>query len=94
MRTLAALLALVLVISVSAQYGVTTDSCCAKYVTVVIPAGKVVSYFTTSTRCALHSHVFETVKGKSLCVNPALPWVKNIVTKLDKKKMPSTASHM
>ncbi|XP_012673818.2 monocyte chemotactic protein 1B-like [Clupea harengus] len=89
MRTLAALLALVLVISVNAQYGVTTLQCCGEHYSKTIPAGKVVSYSTTSSGCHLKAHVFKTVAGKEFCVNPDLAWVKKIVTKLDKK--PSAA---
>ncbi|XP_031418770.1 regakine-1-like isoform X2 [Clupea harengus] len=89
MRTLAALLALVLVISVNGQYGVTNHICCARHYSQRIPAGKVVSYSTTSSGCHLKAHVFKTVAKKQFCVNPALPWVKKIVTKLDKK--PSAA---
>ncbi|XP_041966935.1 C-C motif chemokine 5-like [Alosa sapidissima] len=93
MRTLAALLALVLVISVSAQYGVTTVRCCVKHYPGPIPVGRVVSYFTTSSRCALKSRVFKTILHKEFCVNSNLGWVNNIVTKLDKKTGPSTVSH-
>ncbi|XP_062403811.1 C-C motif chemokine 5-like [Sardina pilchardus] len=85
MRTLAALLALVLVISVSAQYGPTTQSCCEKHTPHVVPAGKVVSYFKTSSNCYLTAIVLNTVANKQICVNPDLTWVQRIVTKLDSR---------
>ncbi|XP_062404328.1 C-C motif chemokine 3-like [Sardina pilchardus] len=94
MRTLAALLALVLVISVSAQYGPTTQRCCKEYYpsTQAIPEKKVVSYFKTSNSCYLTAIVIKTMAKKEFCVKPDLTWVEKIVTKLDKMKLASTAS--
>ncbi|XP_076158137.1 monocyte chemotactic protein 1B-like [Alosa pseudoharengus] len=83
MRTLAALLALMLVISVSAQHGPTPVKCCDSYSSHVIPIGKVVSYFTTSSSCYQNAHVLKTVADKEFCVKPDLHWVKKIVDKLD-----------
>ncbi|XP_062403813.1 C-C motif chemokine 7-like [Sardina pilchardus] len=83
MRTLAALLALVLVISVSAQYAPTTQSCCEKYTPHVVPADRVESYFKTSSSCYLNAIVLKTVADKEFCVKPELTWVQRIVTKLD-----------
>ncbi|KAG5273892.1 hypothetical protein AALO_G00156810 [Alosa alosa] len=74
MRTLAALLALVLVISVSAQYGQTTHDCCAKYYSNTIPANMVVSYYKTSNNCYLKALVIKTKMGKVRCVDPEVKW--------------------
>ncbi|XP_062403812.1 C-C motif chemokine 7-like [Sardina pilchardus] len=93
MRTLAALLALVLVISVSAQYAPTTSSCCKEYyVSGAIPEKKVVSYFKTSSSCYLTAIVLKTVADKEFCVKPDLKWVQKIVTKLDRVTGAPTAS--
>ncbi|XP_041966505.1 C-C motif chemokine 3-like isoform X2 [Alosa sapidissima] len=88
MRTLAALLALVLVISVSAQYGPTTEQCCTKYYSHTIPQKKVESYFKTGSSCYLTAIVLKTEKKMEFCVKPDLPWVQNIVTNLGSTASP------
>ncbi|XP_063052250.1 C-C motif chemokine 16-like [Engraulis encrasicolus] len=90
MKTLiASLTLLVLVISVNAQYGVTTIQCCDKHYPKQLPIKKVVSYITASSRCHLKAHVFTTKANKTFCVNPDHDWVKIIVAKLNVK--PTTA---
>ncbi|XP_062402441.1 C-C motif chemokine 22-like [Sardina pilchardus] len=90
MRTLAALLALVLVISVSAQYSPTTHDCCDKFSPQPIPIAMVVSSFKTSSSCYLRALVIETKKGRKLCVDPEVPWVKRLLRMLNHKQARTT----
>ncbi|KAL2093498.1 hypothetical protein ACEWY4_010810 [Coilia grayii] len=84
MRTLAALLALALLISVSAALRATTPTtCCQDFWSSKIPAHKVKSYVKTSSDCPKKGLVFITAANKKFCVNPDLEWVKNIVAKLN-----------
>ncbi|XP_066515048.1 uncharacterized protein [Hoplias malabaricus] len=71
---------------------VRTDDCCEKYFNIVIPIKRLVSYFKTSSTCAMRAVVFYTTKGLSRCVNPELKWVKKRITILDSKHTASTGN--
>ncbi|KAM9005687.1 C-C motif chemokine 3-like 1 [Sarcophilus harrisii] len=63
----------------------TPTTCCFEFTTRKIPPKLVVSYETTSSRCAKEGLVFVTRRGLQICTNPKEQWVQDIKNQLDKK---------
>uniref|UniRef100_A0A3B4C3J2 Chemokine interleukin-8-like domain-containing protein n=1 Tax=Pygocentrus nattereri TaxID=42514 RepID=A0A3B4C3J2_PYGNA len=94
MRTLSALLVLLLICSLqltsSAPIATEQHSCCPYLTPMKIPLAQVVSYTWTSSDCHLKAIVFLTKKGKQICVDPDTVWVSSHVAAVD--KLPTTLS--
>ncbi|XP_017580073.1 monocyte chemotactic protein 1B-like [Pygocentrus nattereri] len=87
MRTLSALLMVLLLCSVQQVYsgnqGANTPAeCCYGFVRVEIPLKRIASYRWTSSNCPQKAIIFRTVIGKQWCANPEASWVKEHMKKL------------
>ncbi|KAL7885319.1 hypothetical protein AOLI_G00056140 [Acnodon oligacanthus] len=91
MRTLSALLTVLLLCSVQQVYsgieGADTQlECCPKLTGLrKIPLARIESYRRTNSKCAIKAVVFYTVAGKSVCVDPSWDWVESHMKKLPEK---------
>ncbi|XP_043855550.1 C-C motif chemokine 3-like 1 [Dromiciops gliroides] len=61
-------------------------TCCFNFTSRKIPSKLVVSYETTSSRCAYEAVIMITKQGLRICANPKEHWVQHIKNQLDKKK--------
>ncbi|KAL7885320.1 hypothetical protein AOLI_G00056150 [Acnodon oligacanthus] len=92
MRTLSALLTVLLLCSVQQVYsgieGADTPlECCPKLTGLrKIPLARIESYRWTGSKCAKKAVVFNMFTGKSFCVDPSWDWVKSHMKKLSEKK--------
>ncbi|KAI4886683.1 hypothetical protein NFI96_027633 [Prochilodus magdalenae] len=59
------------------------DYCCFNFTKEKIPLRRIKSYSHTRSDCALRAVVFHTLAGRSLCVDPETPWVKERMEKLN-----------
>ncbi|XP_017580074.1 monocyte chemotactic protein 1B-like [Pygocentrus nattereri] len=97
MRTLSALLMVLLLCSVQQVYSGTgaTDfmkDCCPKLTKLrILPLARIESYSLTSSSCPIKAVVFQMVTGKRFCADPSWDWVQSHMKKLPEKK-PSTTS--
>ncbi|XP_017580085.1 eotaxin-like [Pygocentrus nattereri] len=97
MRTLSALLMVLLLCSVQQVYSAiqsadTPPECCTKLTKLrILPLVRTVSYRWTSSNCAIKAVVFQMVTGKDFCVDPSWDWVQSHMKNLPEKK-PSTTS--
>ncbi|XP_037396516.1 eotaxin-like isoform X2 [Pygocentrus nattereri] len=97
MRTLSALLMVLLLCSVQQVYSAleaagTPLECCTKLTKLrILPLARTESYRLTSCNCSIKAVVFQMVGGKRFCADPSWDWVQSHMKKLDQKKS-STAS--
>ncbi|XP_061101964.1 C-C motif chemokine 3-like 1 [Conger conger] len=63
----------------------TGNTCCPSTQKAKIPLKQIVSYYNTSSSCALPALVFVTKLGKHWCVNPADGWVKSHAAAVDRR---------
>ncbi|KAG1938256.1 C-C motif chemokine 2-like [Pimephales promelas] len=96
MRSLMFLLVLVLFCSVpmtsSAPLAGNVANCCMEFINVKIPVKQVKSYYWTSSECPRPAIVFQTLKGKTFCVDPETTWVNGHVDKVDKRTTAATTA--
>ncbi|XP_048829080.1 C-C motif chemokine 5-like isoform X3 [Brienomyrus brachyistius] len=96
MKTLSAVLFLVLLCSVQLVYSNTPGlsvPCCVNYYNKRIPLSQIVSFSVTSSSCPKRALVFVTNRNRSFCVNPEKAWVSNHVRKLDNSKNTEEQQH-
>ncbi|KAL6480727.1 hypothetical protein MHYP_G00117600 [Metynnis hypsauchen] len=92
MRTLSALLMVLLLCSVQQVYCgteayVSSKDCCTKLTKLrTLPLARIESYSLTSSNCPIKAVLFQMVGGKSFCVDPSWDWVKSHMKELDQKK--------
>uniref|UniRef100_A0A3B3QUL6 Chemokine interleukin-8-like domain-containing protein n=1 Tax=Paramormyrops kingsleyae TaxID=1676925 RepID=A0A3B3QUL6_9TELE len=88
MKTLPAVLFLVLLCSVQLVYNIPSlsDSCCVDYYNKRIPLNQIVSFYETSSSCPKRALVFVTKRNQHFCLNPEEAWVSNHVSKLNNRK--------
>ncbi|KAL6480734.1 hypothetical protein MHYP_G00117670 [Metynnis hypsauchen] len=96
MRTLSALLMVLLLCSVQQVYcgpGATDiEDCCHKLTKLrKIPLARIESYSRTSRSCEIKAVVFQMVTGKSFCVDPSWDWVESHMKNLPEKKSSTTS---
>ncbi|KAL7862738.1 hypothetical protein SRHO_G00117220 [Serrasalmus rhombeus] len=97
MRTLSALLMVLLLCSVQQVYSGTgaIDSmkeCCEKLTKLrFLPLARTKSYSLTSSNCAIKAVIFHMVTGKRFCVDPSWDWVQSHMKKVDQKKSSTTS---
>ncbi|XP_017580082.1 uncharacterized protein LOC108443749 isoform X1 [Pygocentrus nattereri] len=97
MRTLSALLMVLLLCSVQQVYSAlegagTPLECCTKLTKLrILPLARTESYRRTSSNCPIKAVIFQMDNGKTFCVDPSWDWVQSHRKKLDQKKS-STAS--
>ncbi|KAL6480731.1 hypothetical protein MHYP_G00117640 [Metynnis hypsauchen] len=100
MRTLSALLMVLLLCSVQQVYCgtetvVSSNDCCHKLTKLrKLPLARIESYSLTSSSCPIKAVVFQMVSGKSFCVDPSWNWVESHMKKVPEKKPsePNTSS--
>ncbi|XP_068946025.1 C-C motif chemokine 3-like [Petaurus breviceps papuanus] len=63
-----------------------TPTCCFDFTSKKIPSKLVVSYGTTSSRCAKEGVIFITRQGYNICANPKEQWVQHVMKQLKSKK--------
>ncbi|KAF7707724.1 hypothetical protein HF521_018942 [Silurus meridionalis] len=61
------------------------NHCCSKTSNTKIPLNNIVTYRRTSSSCPMKAIVFETIKGKQLCVDPSVSWVKSHMKAVDRR---------
>ncbi|XP_048829353.1 C-C motif chemokine 2-like [Brienomyrus brachyistius] len=89
MKTLSAVLFLVLLCSVQLVYSNTPGRpfpCCMDYYDKRIPLSQIVSVSEISSSCPKRALVFVIKRNRSFCVNPEEAWVRNHVSNLDNSK--------
>ncbi|XP_072554812.1 C-C motif chemokine 24-like [Paramormyrops kingsleyae] len=89
MKTLSAVLFLVLLCSVQLVYSNAPGlaaSCCVDYYNKRIPLSHIASFYKTNPSCPLNALVIVTKRNQSFCVNPEEAWVSNHASKLDNRK--------
>ncbi|CAI5672251.1 unnamed protein product [Oreochromis niloticus] len=59
------------------------DNCCFKFYPRRFRANLVESYYLTDPGCLKPAVIFLTKKSRSICVDPSLSWVDNIMKTLD-----------
>ncbi|KAK7170285.1 hypothetical protein R3I94_000497 [Phoxinus phoxinus] len=59
------------------------EECCFNYYSRKIPIAKITSYIETRMECNKPAVILVTQKGRRICVNPGLSWVKNALKKID-----------
>uniref|UniRef100_A0AAR2L213 C-C motif chemokine n=1 Tax=Pygocentrus nattereri TaxID=42514 RepID=A0AAR2L213_PYGNA len=96
MRTLSALLMVLLLCSVQQVYSAPehthSNDCCTKLTKLrFLPLARTESYRWTSSDCPIKAVVFQMVGGKRFCADPSWDWVDTHMKKVDQKKS-STAS--
>ncbi|XP_036624787.1 C-C motif chemokine 3-like [Trichosurus vulpecula] len=64
----------------------TPTTCCFDFTSKRIPSKLVVSYGTTSSRCAKEGVIFTTKQGYNICANPKEQWVQHVMKQVDSKK--------
>ncbi|KAL7885339.1 hypothetical protein AOLI_G00056340 [Acnodon oligacanthus] len=95
MRTLSALLVLLLLLGsrqLTSSAAPLSADCCVKLETMQIPLSRVKSMKWTSSDCYRKAIVLETVRGKKLCMDPNVAWVKSHVTTLNQRRNKATAT--
>uniref|UniRef100_A0A3B3Q365 Chemokine interleukin-8-like domain-containing protein n=1 Tax=Paramormyrops kingsleyae TaxID=1676925 RepID=A0A3B3Q365_9TELE len=83
MKTLSAVLFLVLLCSVQLVYSSSkclAVDCCVDYYNKRIPLSQIVSFYVTSSSCRIRALMFVIKRNRSFCVNPEEAWVSNHVT--------------
>ncbi|KAL6480771.1 hypothetical protein MHYP_G00118040 [Metynnis hypsauchen] len=93
MRILSALLVLLLLCSLqlTSSAAPLVHDCCPKLETRKIPLNLVKSMKWTGLDCPNEAIVFETVRGKKICVDPNAAWVSSHVTALNQRHSNATA---
>ncbi|NXP54974.1 CCL5 protein, partial [Heliornis fulica] len=66
-----------------APIGADTTVCCFSYTSQKLPQKHVKDYFYTSSKCSQPAVVFITRKGRQVCANPNISWVKDYVNTLE-----------
>ncbi|XP_072501049.1 C-C motif chemokine 3-like 1 [Notamacropus eugenii] len=69
-----------------------TPTCCFDFTSKRIPSKLVVSYGTTSSRCAKEGVIFITRQGHNICANPKEQWVQHVKKQLDSKTAKTQSS--
>nr|XP_061810489.1 C-C motif chemokine 36.1 [Nerophis lumbriciformis] len=59
------------------------EECCFKHFPRRLHSRIFKTYFVTDNRCPIMSVILVTKKNNSICANPTLGWVKNIMRSLD-----------
>ncbi|XP_048015350.1 monocyte chemotactic protein 1B-like [Megalobrama amblycephala] len=92
MRSLMFLLVLVIFCSLQMTSSATSAfdaayvKCCMEFTKVKIPVRQVKSYYWTTSDCPRRAVVFQTIKGREICVDPETLWVNSHVAIVDKRK--------
>ncbi|XP_047671467.1 C-C motif chemokine 3-like [Tachysurus fulvidraco] len=55
------------------------DLCCFEFHKKPFPAGNVVSYIETRDDCTLPGVILTTKKGHSMCADPEVDWVQQVI---------------
>ncbi|XP_059526466.1 C-C motif chemokine 3-like [Myotis daubentonii] len=61
----------------------TPTACCFTYAARPIPRTYIVDYFETSSQCSKSGVIFQTRRGRQVCVNPSEDWVQEYVADLE-----------
>ncbi|MED6272571.1 hypothetical protein CHARACLAT_031721 [Characodon lateralis] len=68
--------------------GTGPDDCCFKFYPRRMRKEVIGKYYFTDYRCPKAGVIFVTAqKGLHICVDPSLPWVENIIKKLDENDL-------
>ncbi|XP_016007102.1 C-C motif chemokine 22 [Rousettus aegyptiacus] len=80
------LLAVALQTTEAGPYGANVEDsiCCRDYIRYPLPLRVVKDYYWTSESCRRPGIVLLTGRGREICADPKMPWVKKILQKLDK----------
>lgn len=80
------LLAMALQTTEAGPYGANVEDsvCCRDYIRYPLPWRVVKYYYWTSNSCRRPGIVLLTGRGRKICADPQIPWVKKILQKLDK----------
>uniref|UniRef100_A0A3Q0S4U6 C-C motif chemokine n=1 Tax=Amphilophus citrinellus TaxID=61819 RepID=A0A3Q0S4U6_AMPCI len=55
------------------------DKCCFQFIKERLPKTKVLSFEYTDKRCAMEGVLLRMLKGKQICADPTMQWVKRIM---------------
>ncbi|XP_005077137.1 C-C motif chemokine 8 [Mesocricetus auratus] len=61
------------------------NTCCFSVISRKLPFLRLQSYSKTSTQCAMAAVIFETKRGRQVCVDPTQKWVQDYMKLLDQK---------
>ncbi|XP_056298474.1 C-C motif chemokine 36.1 [Pseudoliparis swirei] len=69
--------------SVTCNNGSGPDDCCFRTYPWKLSRKLIRSYYLTDYRCAMPAAILVTKKGRHICVDPKLSWVRNIMKRVD-----------
>nr|ACG76387.1 CCL4 [Ctenopharyngodon idella] len=79
-----AVVVLLCAVSLSEGMRIGPQRCCFSYTDRPLPVKLVADYSMTSQQCTKEAVLFKTVKGRQVCANPADPWVRKLIQKINK----------
>uniref|UniRef100_A0A3Q2CMW8 Monocyte chemotactic protein 1B-like n=2 Tax=Cyprinodon variegatus TaxID=28743 RepID=A0A3Q2CMW8_CYPVA len=74
--------------------GVGPKKCCFQFNDNKVSINRVVGYTKTSQRCPNPAFLLKTVAGRQLCVSPSAPWVKELISQLEAKKVSGSNTNL